>query len=106
MSFASIGRPYDIASAKGNIYLIDRQFNKILTIDLVNNDFTELRTNGQGALRSPSGIWVTPNSVKYIADIKRQQIVTFNSSNEFIRAYGSKEVFDKPVDVAVHNDKI
>jgi len=106
LSFSAIGRPYDIASNRGNIYLIDRQSNKILTIDLVNKDFTELRATGRGALRSPSGIWVTPDGFKYIADIKRQQIVTFNSSNEFIRAYGNKELFNKPVDVAVYNNNI
>lgn len=105
-SFSSIGRPYDIASSKGKLYLIDRKVNKILIVNLIDREFSELRTSGQGVLRAPSGIWVSSDDIKYIADIKRQEIVVFDANNNFVQAYGNNELFTKPVDVVVHKNKI
>ncbi len=105
-SFSDIGRPYAVNSSPGKIYITDRQINKIIIIDLVANSFTKLEDKGPGTLGTPAGIWVGQDDVKYVADMKRQQIVVFDAKNNFVRAYGSKEVFEKPVDVAVHANRI
>lgn len=105
-SFSAIGRPYAASSAPGKIYITDKKINKIVIIDLVANSFKVLEDKGPGALGTPAGIWVSQDDVKYVADTKRQQIVVFDAKNEFVRAYGNKEVFERPVDVAVHENRI
>ncbi len=104
--FSTIGRPYAVSSSPGKIYITDRETNKIAIIDLAANSFKKLDDKGHGALGTPAGIWVSPDDVKYVADTKRQQIVVFDAKNEFVRAYGNKELFEKPVDVAVHGNRI
>jgi DNA-binding beta-propeller fold protein YncE len=99
-----LGKPYDIGSSKGKIYVLDRRFNKLLFIDLVNKKFDFLRDQRLGALSNPSGIWISKEDIKYIADMKRKQVVAFDQDNEFLRAYGDKDLFDKPVDVAVYDN--
>jgi DNA-binding beta-propeller fold protein YncE len=105
-TFSGIGRPYAISSSPGKIYITDRVINKIVIIDLVENSFNMLEDKGPGALGNTGGIRVSQDDVKYVADMKRQQIVVFDAKNEFVRAYGSKEIFEKPVDVAVHDNRI
>ena len=106
LSFASIGRPYDVASSKGKIYILDRKVNEILIVDLINKTFNALKTDGRGALRVPGGIAVSHDDLKYVADLKRKQIVLFNANNDFVRAYGDGDLFEKPVDVAIYKDRI
>lgn len=106
LSFADIGRPYDVSSSSGKIYILDRQYNKILIVDLVENAFRALKDTRLGVLRAPAGIWVSKKDVKYIADMKRKQIVVFDADNNFVRAYGDGELLEKPVDVALFEDRI
>ena len=101
-----IGKAYDIASSNGKIYVLDRRSKRLLIIDLVQRKFDYLRDQGMGALDDPSGIWVTDNEVKYIADMGRKQIVVFNAGNEFLRSYGGPDLFEKPVDVAVYENTV
>lgn len=102
----SIGKAYDIASVKGKIYVLDRSANKLLILDLVNQTFDYLKDQRLGTLSDPSGIWVTTDDCKYIADMKRKQVVVFGRNNEFLRTYGNSELFDKPVDVAVFKNTV
>jgi len=100
----SIGRSWDIGSSKGKIYVLDRDLLKVVIIDLVNNKFDLLRDKRLGKLKDPTGIWITEDDVKYVTDKKRKQVVVFGKNNEFIRTYGDKHLFDKPMDVAVYGD--
>lgn len=106
VSLATIGRPYDVSSSPGNIYITDRSINKILIFDLAAKSFNKLADKGPGALRTPAGIWVSRDNVKYVTDMKRQQVVVFDANNNFVRTYGNKELFEKPVDVAVYENRI
>lgn len=99
-------RPYDIASAPGKIYVLDRLYRKIIIVNLDNRRFSYLDDSGAGKLEDPSGIWVTPDDIKYVADMARKQIVVFGKNNEYLRTYGSKTVFDRPTDVAVYGNSI
>jgi len=106
LTMKGIGRPFDISATKGKIYISDRTLKVILVIDLEKKEFDYIRAEKKGALFEPEGIWVTENDVKYVADINRKQIVVFNSDNKFVRAYGAKDQFVKPMDVAVYEDRI
>ena len=106
VSDKQIGKPYDIGSTPGKIYVLDRRYNKLLVIDLVTRKFSHLGGRGMGALSEPSGIWIAQDDTKYIADMKRKQVVVFDGADNYQRVYGDKELFDKPVDVAVYEDNV
>jgi hypothetical protein len=102
----AIGKPYDIGSSKGKIYVMDRSMNKLLIINLETKSFDYLRDQRLGELEDPSGIWITADDVKYIADMKRKQVVVFGPDNRYVRAYGGSDLFDRPTDVAVFDDRL
>jgi sugar lactone lactonase YvrE len=99
-------RPWDIGSSKGKIYVSDRTLRKVVVIDLVNKTFNHLDADRYGGLPDPVGIWVTTDDEKYITDKTRKQVVLFDSNNEFVRAYGGEHLFSRPLDVAVHENKV
>ena len=101
-----IGKAYDIASSDGKIYVLDRRYKRLLIIDLAQREFEYLKDQRMGTLDDPSGIWVTEDDIKYIADMGRKQIVVFGTDNKFLRSYGGPDLFDKPVDVAVYKNTV
>lgn len=101
-----IDKPYDIASLPGKIFILDRTFKKLLVIDLASRKFGFLDDRRMGTLLDPSGIWVAPDGKKYVADMKRQQIVVFDKENNYLRSYGDKDMLEKPVDVAVAGGRL
>jgi streptogramin lyase len=101
-----IGKAYDIASSDGKIYVLDRAYKRLLIIDLVQRKFDYLRDQRMGTLDDPSGIWVTEDDIKYVADMGRKQIVVFGPDNDFLRSYGGPDLFEKPVDVAVYKNTV
>jgi DNA-binding beta-propeller fold protein YncE len=102
----TIQKPYDVASSNGKIYIMDRMFKKILILDLAKKKMGFINDTGRGALSEPSGIWVTPDELKYVADMERRQVLVYGKDNRYLRHYGDKAMFDKPVDVAVFGDRI
>lgn len=104
--YQNLGRPYDVAAAKDRIYIMDRMYKKIVIFDLVRKELSFLNDTGVGSLGDPSGIWVSEDDFKYVADMQRKQVVVFDASDSFLRAYGGKAVFEKPVDVAVYGSRV
>ncbi len=101
-----LGKPYDVAAVKGKIYVLDRLFKKIVIIDLIGKQMSFLEDHGIGRLADPAGLWVSEGDIKYIADMQRKQVVVFDHNDRFLKAYGGPEIFEKPVDVAVHGKRI
>lgn len=101
-----LGKSYDIGSSSGKIYVLDRSVRKLIIIDLAKKKIDYVRDKRLGALRNPSGIWVTPDDFKYVADMERKQIVVLGPDDRFVRTYGGRDLFEKPVDVFVYRDRI
>lgn len=101
-----IGHPYAVHAVKGAIYLTDRGSNAVIVIDLATNKITPLLAGGRGALQVPAGIWVTENGDKFIVDMKRKQVVVFDRNNNFQTALGDVSIFERPVDVAVYDERV
>jgi len=99
-------KPYDVAACKEKIYILDRMYKKVVILDLANKKMSLLNDHGIGSLGDPSGIWVSKEDIKYVADMQRKQVVAFDGNDHFLRTYGSLEVFEKPVDVAVYGKRI
>lgn len=102
----ALGRPYAVHAVQGMIFLVDRVSNDINVINLAEKSIRPLRAGGRGALQVPSGIWVTERNEKLIADLKRKQVVMFDGSNRFLAALGDDSTLARPVDLAVHGDRI
>jgi hypothetical protein len=102
----TLNKPYDVASSKGKVYVMDRVFKKILILDLAGKKMSYINDTGRGELIEPSGIWVSDDEQKFIADMQRRQVLVYGSDNKYVRHYGDKSVFDKPVDVAVFGDRV
>jgi DNA-binding beta-propeller fold protein YncE len=101
-----LGKPYDVAASKGKIYILDRMYKTIVILDLASQEMSFLNDHGAGSLVDPSGMWVSEQGFKYVADMQRKQVVVFDKDNHFLRTYGSHEIFEKPVDVAVYGNRI
>lgn len=106
ISYKALGRPYDIGESKGKIYVLDRMYKKIVILDLAEKKLSFLNDQGIGTLGDPSGIWISEDDFKYVADMERKQVVVFDENNDFVRTYGNKDLFDKPVDVAVYKNRV
>lgn len=102
----TMGRPYAVHAGNGMIYLTDRVSNDILQVNLQNSTISPMRAGGRGALQVPSGIWVAEDGSKYIADIKRAQVVVFDRENRFRITLGDAAILERPVDVAVHGNRV
>ncbi len=101
-----IDRPYDMGAVNGAIYISDRTHKKILMLDLKKKAFDYIKSTGLGAIVEPAGIWVAEDGLKYVADFSRKQIVVFDKENNYLRAYGENDQFNKPLDVAVYKNKV
>ncbi len=106
VQYKTLGKPYDIAASKGKIYILDRAYRKIVIVDLGKKEFSFLKDEGAGRLVNPSGIWVSEDGFKYVADMQRLQVVVFDGNNAFSRTYGSGDMFKRPVDVAVSGNRV
>lgn len=104
--YQELGRPYDVGASKGKIYVLDRMYKKIVILDLADKKLSFLNDHGAGSLGDPSGIWISEDDFKYVADMQRKQVVVFDQNDTFLRTYGSKGVFEKPVDVAVYGKRV
>jgi DNA-binding beta-propeller fold protein YncE len=101
-----IERPYDIGAVKGKIYISDRTHKRILIINLEEKTFDAIQSKKAGAISEPAGIWVTGDDYKYVTDFKRKQVLVYDDKNRYVRAYGKKGQFSRPLDVAIYQDKI
>ncbi len=101
-----IDRPFDIGSVKDRIYISDRTHRKIIYIDLKEKLFNFIDDKRGGSLGDPLGMYVTKDGFKYVADSKRKQIVVFDSNDNYVKTYGSKETLNKPIDVALYENKL
>jgi len=100
-----LNRIWDIGASNGKIFMVDRDMMKVIFIDLVNKNFNMLNDAGPGYLQDPVGIWVTEEEV-YVTDKGRKQVVVFRHDNKFLKAYGSSDLFEKPMDVAIYGSSV
>jgi len=102
----SLKRPFSIAHEKGRIWVADGTLDRVIILDLAKGRFTELSDPaGIGTPREPTGVWITPDGYKFIADAARGQVLAYNERDEFVRAYGKDGEF-RPIDVAVDGKRL
>jgi len=101
----SIIKPYGIAVSGSKIYICDTMLGGLEIIDLDKNTFDYFVPGGEGKLKKPINCFVDKESLLYVADSERRQVVQFDKTGNFKKAIGNPE-FIKPTDVIVDGDNI
>jgi DNA-binding beta-propeller fold protein YncE len=100
-----VEKPYGVAIYEGAIYVVDTRGNGYGIFDLANGRSKIVQPTGAGALKKPINITIDTDGTRYITDTEREQILVFNSDNQFVRAIGKPGQF-RPVDVAIKGDRM
>ena len=100
-----ISRPWDMEHEPGKLYVVDKNFGMVVIVDFENSAFEYLSDTGGGALKNPGGLFIARGGYKYIADQGRNQVLVYDGSNRFVRAYEAEPEF-RPLDVVVSDDRV
>lgn len=95
-----IQKPYGIATHGHKIYICDSGIGGLEIIDLEKNDFKVFAPSGKGQLMVPLNCCLDAAGNLYVADGKRQQVVVFSPSLDYLAAFGEAGTY-KPTDVFI-----
>lgn len=101
----AIKKPYGVAIQGGRIYVVDARGGGYAIFDLEKHRFEFIRGAGGGKLPKPINITIEADGTKYVTDTIRNQVVVFDSNDNYLRAYGTSDQF-KPGDVAIFGDRL
>ena len=101
----SMSKPYGMSMHNGKLYVCDPGINGLEIIDLGKKRYTNFIPGGPGQFKSPLNCFVDQNDYLYVADPGRQDVVVFDSVDNFSYKLSDTGIF-KPTDVMVYNDKI
>ncbi len=103
--------PFGVAvDGSGNVYVADRDNNRIQKFDSSGGFITAWGTNGssEGQFNGPQGVAVDGSGNVYVADTDNDRIQKFDSSGGFITAWGTngsgEGQFLNPLDIAVDSN--
>jgi len=99
-----IKKPYGVAMWNGRIYVCDLRGAAVLVLDLRNHQTLVMGQTGSDTLLSPSGIAISPDGMKYVADIGRGMVYVFDAQDKLFGKIGHKDM--KPTGIAVHQDEL
>lgn len=97
-----LGKPWGVAVHKGKIFVTDTVKRAVLMFDVPGKEFVTIGTEGPGALRKPIGIDVSKDGEVYVVDNTARRVVVFDINGNYLRSFGSREVFNRPSGVAVN----
>jgi len=100
-----VNKPYGLAVHDGAIYVIDARGGGWGVFDLKNRKSSMVKPSGGGTLKKPINISIDSDGTRYVTDSERQQVLVYDASNRFLKAFGKPGQF-KPVDVAIDGDRL
>jgi DNA-binding beta-propeller fold protein YncE len=98
-------KPYGVAIHDGTVYVCDSKRNLVNVFNLKQGKFGSLGFKNEGALTKPINIAVDDGGHKYVADASRSEVVVFDDTDTYLRAFGGEDLA-RPVDLAAFGDKI
>jgi len=102
----SFSKPYDVAARNGKIVVTDSVYRIAVMFDVSRRKVYAFGHRGdgkgQGALQKPIGVGMDGKQWTYIADVSAQDVKVYDPLGMFIKSIGSKEVFQRPIDVAAN----
>jgi len=102
----SFSKPFDVAARDGKIVVTDSVYRIAVMFDVSRRKVYPFGHRGdgkgQGALQKPIGVGMDGKQWTYIADVSAQDVKVFDPLGMFIKNIGSKDVFQRPIDVAAN----
>lgn len=97
-------KPYDVAAHAGRVYVTDTVQRAVLVFDVPGKRFFQIGTDKPGRLSKPMGIDIAADGTLYVADITERRVMVYDTDGGFLRAIGSRELLQRPSDVALSPD--
>ena len=97
-------KPFDVAAQKGRVYVSDSVQRLVLVFDIRGERFFEIGTDAEGRLLKPLGIALAADGTLYVADVTAQRVMVYGAEGAFLRSIGSRDLLQRPTDVAVSPD--
>ncbi|MDH5388879.1 MAG: 6-bladed beta-propeller [Gammaproteobacteria bacterium] len=99
-------KPYAVhVDNKERVFVADSGWGKVLVFDEQNKSFSIWGTHGKGILAKPLGITSDGQGNIYVTDSVKQRVVVFDTDGEFLRAMGQKGELDRPIGIAVDDER-
>lgn len=102
----SFSKPFDVAARNGKIVVTDSVYRIAVMFDVPRRRVYPFGHRGdgkgQGLLKKPIGVGMDGRQWAYIADVSEQDVKVFDPLGMYIKTIGSKEVFQRPIDVAAN----
>ncbi len=102
---ALVSKPYGVAMHDGAIFVVDARGNGWGVFDVAHGRSRVVRPSGGGSLKKPINISVDSDGTRFVTDTERDQILVYDASDRFLRAFGEQGQF-KPVDVLIMGDRL
>jgi DNA-binding beta-propeller fold protein YncE len=100
-----INKPYGVALADGQLFVVDTRGPSYVIFDLKNKRVKTVYGSGPGRMKKPINIIVDKSGNRFVSDTDREQILEFDKNDNFVRAFGRQGQF-KPTDMAILDDKM
>ena len=100
----NLTKPYGVAMFDGKIYVCDLRNGCVTVLDLRKRQTLILGRSGADTLQTPTDIAISPEGMKYVADLGRGLIFVFDQSERHIGSFGHEGL--KPVGVAVYQNEL
>jgi DNA-binding beta-propeller fold protein YncE len=97
----ALAKPYDIAARGGKVVVTDSVMRLALMFDVPRGKLYPFGKRDEGVLKKPMGVAMDNRQWIYIADVSDKLVKVFDPLGLFIRRLGEKDMFSRPVDVAV-----
>ncbi|WP_455206214.1 6-bladed beta-propeller [Kaarinaea lacus] len=102
----TFSKPFDVAARNGKIVVTDSVYRIAIMFDVPRRKSFPFGHRGdgkgQGTLKKPIGVGMDGKEWIYVADVSEQDIKVFDPLGMYIKSIGSKEVFQRPIDVAAN----
>lgn len=100
-----INKPYGLALRKNELFICDTGFGMVLIADLQKGQFRPFAPSGEAQMKMPINITLDADATRYITDTVRGQVLIYSADGRYRAAIGKKDEM-KPVDVAIHEDRL
>lgn len=98
-------KPYGVTYYNGQVIVVDARGPGYMVLTADDAVVKTVRGSGGGGMQKPINIFIDSHGNRYIADTGRKQVLVFDKSDEFIRAYGRTDQF-QPSDVLVSGESV
>lgn len=97
----TLNRPTDVFAFGNRVYVTDGGASQLLAFDLALGTAQVVGDAGPGRLSRPFGLDGDSRGNVYVTDPPSRRVAEFDSTGQFLRAFGSRDVLLNPIDVAL-----